>query len=111
MYQPPWPPISWAAVLLLFVVPFVVLLSREVKFKPWGMFPIALLIVLAMGLERFVLIVPSIWHGSTIPFGFSELAISVGFGALFLLSLLVSLRLFPIFPLSDPKFLNRFSKP
>jgi Ni/Fe-hydrogenase subunit HybB-like protein len=111
MYQPPWPVISWAAVLLLFAVPFVVLLSREIKFKPWGMFPVALLIVLAMGLERFVLIVPSIWHGSTIPFGLSELAISLGFGALFLLSLLVSLRLVPVFPLSDPKFVNRFSKP
>jgi Ni/Fe-hydrogenase subunit HybB-like protein len=111
MYQPPWPPVSWTAVLLLFAVPFVVLLSRAIKFKPWGMFPIALLIVLAMGLERFVLIVPSIWHGPTIPFGLSELGISLGFGALFLLCLFFFLRLFPVFPVTDQKFVSRFSKP
>jgi hypothetical protein len=111
MYHPPWPPLSWAAVLLLFAVPFVVLLSRAVKFKPLGLAAISLVVILAMGLERFVLIVPSIWHGPTVPFGLSELAISLGFGALFLLSLLVFLRLFPVFPVSDPKFLSRLSKP
>jgi hypothetical protein len=111
MYQAPWPPLSWAAVLFLFPVPFILLLSKEIKYKPLGLALISLVIVLAMFLERFVLIVPSLWHGAGIPFGFPELLISLGFGALFLLSFLVFLRLFPVFPLSDPKFLSRFSKP
>ncbi len=108
MYQPPWPPLAWTTYALLFGFAFIILLSREIKFKPFGLFAISLVIILAMGLERFVLIVPSLWHGPAIPFGFPELSISLGFASLFLLSFLVFLGIFPILPLSDPKFLNRF---
>lgn len=111
MYQPPWPPLAWATYGILFGLAFIVLLSRSIKFKPFGLFAISLIIVLGMGMERFLLIVPSIWHGPTIPFGISEVLISLGFASLFLLSILVFLRLFPALPLSDPKFLSRFSEP
>jgi Ni/Fe-hydrogenase subunit HybB-like protein len=48
--------------------------------------------------ERYVLVVPSLWKGPAAPFGFLEILISVGFASAATLSYMAFLRFFPILP-------------
>lgn len=96
--QLPWAPLAWTVLLVCFLGAFLVLLSRRLKEWPAGLAVVAVGILLGMWLERFLLIVPSLWRERSLPLGLSEAVISVGFGALFLLALLTFGRAFPLLP-------------
>lgn len=96
--QLPWMPISWTVLLVSFLGAFLVLLSRRLKEHPAGLSAVAAAILLGMWLERFLLVVPSLWRGSSLPLGLPELLITGGFAALFLLALLAFGRAFPLLP-------------
>jgi Ni/Fe-hydrogenase subunit HybB-like protein len=91
----PWSNLSWAVLLIAFIVPFVVLLSKKVKVKPLGLCLISIIILIGMWLERYVLIIPSTYHGDSIPFGWEELSITLGFASLCLISYMTYLRAVP----------------
>lgn len=99
----PWAPIAWLVFALCFVVPFVVLLSRAIKMKPVGLTAIAIVVLVGMWLERFILVAPSLWHGDTVPLGLLEIAITLGVFGLFGYCYTGFLNTFPILPVSDPK--------
>ena len=99
----PWGPIAWLVLALCFVVPFVVLLSRAIKMKPVGLTAIAIVVLVGMWLERFILVAPSLWHGDTVPLGLLEIAITLGVFGLFGYCYTGFLNTFPILPVSDPK--------
>ncbi len=61
----PWKPLSYAVLLLVLLVPFAVLISAEVKKKPRAMAFLGSLILLGLWLERYLLVVPSLWGGGT----------------------------------------------
>lgn len=61
----PWKPLSYAMLFLVLLVPFAVLISAEVKKKPRAMAFLGVLILLGMWLERYLLVVPSLWGGGT----------------------------------------------
>lgn len=61
----PWKPLSYAMLFLVLLIPFAVLISAEVKKKPLAMGIIGGVILLGMWLERYVLVVPSLWGGGT----------------------------------------------
>ncbi|MBI3087105.1 MAG: hypothetical protein HYY88_15475 [candidate division NC10 bacterium] len=96
--QLPWAPISWIVLLVCFLGAFLVLLSRRLKEHPAGLSAVATCILLGMWLERFLLVVPSVWRGSSLPLGLPELLITGGFAGLFLLALLAFGRAFPFLP-------------
>jgi hypothetical protein len=98
----PWAPLGWAVFVTVFVAPFLVLLSRAVKRHPPGLLAIALVALGGMWLERFVLVVPSLWRGGSLPLGAIELFITAGFGASFFLCYCTFLRTVPVLPVSDP---------
>ena len=102
IYEDPWSPLSWAVLLICYLGTFVVLLSRQIKVRPKGLFTISAVILGGMWLERYVLVTPSIWPGSNIPFGWIEILILGGFGAVYILTFLAFLRTFPLLPISDP---------
>ena len=101
-----WAPIAWAVFALCFVIPFLSLLSKAIKMKPNGLLTIASIAFVGMWLERFILVVPSLWHEDGVPLGILELFITLGVFGLFVFSYTGFLRTFPILPTSDPKFIS-----
>jgi Ni/Fe-hydrogenase subunit HybB-like protein len=59
--QNPWDRLAWTVLFVCFAIPFIVLLSRNLKKKPAFMMTLAVIILIGMWLERFLLVVPSIW--------------------------------------------------
>jgi Ni/Fe-hydrogenase subunit HybB-like protein len=102
--ESPWDILAWAVLFICFVIPFCLLLSRKFKRKPAFMMTLGIVILVGMWLERFLLVVPSIWKDGTIPLGLMELLITAGFFGIAALCILLFLRRFPVLPLSDPLF-------
>lgn len=102
--ESPWDLFAWAVLFVCFVMPFVVLLSRKVKRKPFLMMLLGITILSGMWLERFLLIVPSVWKESGVPLGLTELLITTGFFGLVALCILLFLRRVPVLPVGDPLF-------
>ena len=97
-----WALPTWTAIVLVFVGPFLVLLSRRVKTSVVGLGLVATAVLVGMWIERFVLVSPSLWHANTLPLGVSELLITGGVLGLFLLCYETFLRTFPPLVVSDP---------
>lgn len=85
----PWAPVAWVVLIVAFVIPLFVLLSRGVKENPWSLLAIASVILIGMWFERYLLVVPSLWHEETLPLGWVELLITLGFFTAFAISYLV----------------------
>ena len=82
----PWAPLAWWVLIGSFVVPFFVLLSRRVKENPWSHLGVASVVLIGMWFERYLLVVPSLWRGESLPLGWLELFITLGFFAAFALT-------------------------
>jgi len=100
--EAPWAPLSWIVLSGAFAVPFVMLLSREIKRHPAGLTAVAAIVLGSIWLERFVLVEPSLWKGEHLPIGPLEILVTAGVGALFALSYTAFLQRVPILPIADP---------
>ena len=100
----PWAPLAGTVLAACFVIPFVVLLSREVKRRAGSLFAICAVVVVGMWLERYLLVVPSVWSEDWVPFGGLEALITLGFLAAAALCYLGFARTFPLLPLADLEF-------
>jgi hypothetical protein len=81
----PWSPLSVACLVLIWLIPFTALMSVRAKKTPVILGTVAVLGLAGMWLERYVLVVPSLSRDA-IPFGVTQLLISIGFLGAFLLS-------------------------
>lgn len=99
-YSLPWEPLMWVYIILAYLFPLAVFLSRKVKEMPSALFGISFLIFIALFIERFIAVVPSVWSGSSIPFGILEFLVTVGFGGAFALSWIAFASAVPIVPSS-----------
>ena len=63
------------------------------------MLSIGILIAAGLWLERYVLVVPSLWHFESVPFGWLEIGVTGGFFGGAVLSYLFFLQNFPVLPL------------
>lgn len=102
----PWAPLSWSVLIFCFTLPFIIMLSRNIKRNPKTLFALSAFIVMTMWFERYILIVPSLWKGDTAPFGLIEILVTLGFFAAFALTFLFFIKRFPVLPLTDPLFLQ-----
>lgn len=102
--EAPWAVLAWIVLFGCFLIPFVTLLSREVKRRPRGLLIIALVVLVSMWLERFMLVSPSLWTGESLPLGLIELAMTGGFLAMFTICYTTFLQAVPVLPLADPLF-------
>ncbi len=100
--EAPWVSLSWIALIGSFVLPFVVLLSRNVKRTARGLAAVASVVLVGMWLERYVLVTPSIWTAQGLPIGPLEILVTIGFGAGFLLAYTWFLERVPLWPVADP---------
>lgn len=104
VHESPWKYLAWTVLIVSFVFPFIVLISRKVKMRPLLMMVLCSIILVGMWLERFLLVAPSIWRGERMPLGFIELFITAGFLGIMVLCLLLFFRKYPMLPVSDPFF-------
>jgi len=102
----PWHTLAVTVLFVAFIIPFLLLLSSRIKRKHPAMLALCLVIFSGMWLERFLLVVPSVWQGPAMPLGIAELAISGGFLGVMGLCVSTFLRIFPVLPLADPLFLQ-----
>jgi Ni/Fe-hydrogenase subunit HybB-like protein len=107
----PWKYLAWTVLIVSFVFPFIVLISRKVKMRPLLMMVLCSIILVGMWLERFLLVAPSIWRGERMPLGFMELFITAGFSGIMALCLLLFFRKYPMLPVSDPFFHELMNTP
>jgi hypothetical protein len=100
----PWEPLAWVALIMIFAIPFLLLLLRKIKMAPQPMMILSAVILAGMWLERFLLIAPSIWRDPGTPLGFLEVLITAGFGGIMGLGVILFLKRVPLLPVSDPLF-------
>src|ERR1700730_11187910 len=85
VHHMPWSPLSVACLVLIWLIPFVVLMSVRTKKPRMIRGTGAALGLIGMWLERYVLVVPSL-SLDAIPFGPTQFLISIGFLGAFLFS-------------------------
>ena len=100
----PWRIVSPVMVLAAVVAPLCVLLSRQIKKRPMGLLLMGICILVGMWMERFILVAPSLWHGSALPLGWMELGMTAGFLAASALSYRAFARTFPMIAATDALF-------
>jgi hypothetical protein len=92
----PWKPLAWTVLVLGFILPFLVLINKKVKTKPLFMMILSAVVIVAIWLEHLLLLGPSLnHHARTLPLGFSDILISLGFLGLLVLSVNLFVRTFP----------------
>ncbi len=91
----PWEIVAWAALVLIWVIPFLVLLGKKGKQTPLILGVVCTLGFVGMWIERYVLVTPSL-SPTRIPFGWVEVLITTGFLGVFGLCALPGLRLVPL---------------
>ena len=97
----PWKGWSWVTFSMCFVIPFIALLSRDLKKTPLALSSIATIILLGVWSEKYVFIMPS-YYPDVIPFGVYDVCIFLGFLGVYGLSVTGFLKRFPYAPLSHP---------
>jgi Polysulphide reductase, NrfD len=85
VHHMPWSPLSVACVVLIWLIPFTVLMSVRTKKTPMILGTVSILGLVGMWLERYVLVIPSL-SLDAIPFGLTQFLISIGFLGAFLFS-------------------------
>jgi hypothetical protein len=85
----PWQTLAWVVMIVGWLIPFAYLLKRLTGRPPQGhtsLVVVAVFGLVAIFLERILVIVPSVSPGAGLPLGWREILITAGFLALFLLS-------------------------
>jgi hypothetical protein len=91
-WHQPWTFLSWSTPILIWVVPFLVLLGVRPKRTPRILGTVSVLGLLGVWILNFILVVPSL-SLDVLPFGWIELTITAGFLGIFLLCTIPGLRL------------------
>jgi hypothetical protein len=102
-FNPPFTGFAEAVPLMIFVFPFLALLARWVKKVPGYLAAVSCVILVGNWIERFMITTPSVYEGSTLPFGLPEIGIALGFLGAFLLCYTWFLKTFPVLP--SPAFM------
>ena len=100
----PWAGLSKVVVMVCFFMPWTLLLSRSMKKIRSSFLAVSALIFVGIWLERFVVMVPSIWKGSELPIGMGEILMPLGFGATMVLLVCWVLSKIPATPVTDKMF-------
>ena len=93
--------------VLCFVAPWSILLSRTIKVIPKAFLSVCILIAVGIWVERYVINMASVhsYHapeGAGLPLGFIEIGMTLGFLGAFILAVLTFLRDKPGMGISDP---------
>lgn len=98
----PWSDVSKAVLALCFLVPFTMLLSRGLKKLPAAYLAVTGILAAGIWLERFLVVMPSVWMHDTLPLGPVEIGMTLGFLGGFLLVVVGFLSRVPPLVFTDP---------
>ncbi len=99
---PEWGPLSLVVISLCFIVPFAALMGRAPKLLPHWLGGVAVLALIGLWLERFLLVAPSLHVEGTATLTFWEPLIGLGFLGVFAMSVRWFLATFPAMQLWQP---------
>ena len=99
----PWAALAWTVLIVLFLVPFIVLVFRKIKLEPVRLTMISIWILIGVWLEKFLLVTPSIVKSKSLPLGIFEVLITIGWLGLFAFCVCSFLQKYPVLAVSDPK--------
>ncbi len=99
-----WGGIAVALIVLEFALPFLLLLSRAVKYKGTALCGVALLLVLMHLIETFWFVVPA-FHPAGLTVHWTDVLAIIGIGGLWFSAFLYQLKRIPLLPLNDPRFI------
>jgi hypothetical protein len=92
----PWNSLAWVIFTLSFIIPFVILLNKKIKTKPIFMIVLCSVVLIGIWLEHLLLLGPALNHdATTLPLGFSDGLITLGFLGLMAMAVSWFLNLFP----------------
>ena len=92
----PWSRLAWAVFILSFVIPFLILLNKQVKTRPRFMIGLCCLVFVGLWLEHFLLLGPALTPGgNSLPMGLTDVLITLGFLGLMTLAVRFALARFP----------------
>jgi hypothetical protein len=97
----PWKGLGWTVLSMCFILPFILLISRDVKKTPFAISFVCSIIAVGIWLERYIIVMPQLSPGA-IPFGLIEIGVTMGFIGIYVLSISNFLGKFPYAPLSHP---------
>ena len=90
-WHAPWRLLSWSTPILIWAIPFLVLLGVRPKRTPGILGTVSLLGLIGVWILNFILVVPSL-SVDRLPFGWIEVTITAGFLGIFLLCAIPGLR-------------------
>ena len=97
----PWKGLAWIAFPMAFVIPFITLLSRDLKKTPKTYAVVCLTLMAGVWLDRYLIIMPEV-SPHHIPFGITEIGIFVGFLGAYLLCIRTFVSKYPFLQVSHP---------
>jgi hypothetical protein len=97
----PWKGLAWLAFPMAFIIPFITLLSRDLKKTPVSYAAVCLCLMTGVWLDRYLIIMPEITPHH-IPFGIYEVGIFIGFLGAYLCCIRAFLSKYPFVPISHP---------
>ena len=100
----PWASLSRVVLITCFLMPWTMLLSRGMKKIRTSFLAISFLILIGIWLERFLVMVPSVWKGSELPIGPGEVLLPLAFGGVMVYLVMTVLSKIPGAPATDKMF-------
>jgi hypothetical protein len=92
----PWNTLAWTVFILSFVIPFLILLNKQVKTKPRFMIGLCSLVFVGIWLEHYLLLGPALNpNAHSIPISIADVLITLGFLALMAMAVRFALARLP----------------
>lgn len=107
-----WDWLFWLSIIINWVIPFVVLMPRQVKRGTWVLWRVALLVLVGQWLNIFILVAPKVYEhlGVVNPeIGWPELGLAIGYVGFFGMVFFNALKKASLVPLQDPYLLEGLS--
>jgi hypothetical protein len=104
----PWAAVSLAIVVLHFVVPFFLVLSRNVKRRPWALRIGALWLIVMHAVEMYWFVFPYYGHGE-VTVSWIDLACLLGVAGVYLAAVFHRMTKHPLIPIGDPRLSRSLS--
>jgi hypothetical protein len=92
----PWNVLAWIVFFGCFLAPFLILLNRRIKTMPKAMTVICSAVIAGIWLEHYLLLGPSFHHHArSLPLGWVEVAVGIGFFGLLAAAVTAYFKQFP----------------
>jgi hypothetical protein len=98
----PWKSLGWITFSMCFVIPFITLLSRDLKKTGATFAVVGLVIFIGVWIEKYMAIVPNVSPG-VIPFSALDVGMFFGFLGAYVLSVMGFISRYPFIPVSHPQ--------